>query len=177
MVLGMLSCISCGGEEEPQGGGIDKGGSGGTGAQGGTGGMVVIIPCSGCQPMEGCLSVTVTRASDQANQPWKLWPDEADGTGTLVVAATDSTTGSSRRRTVASANMTPTDARYDVSLGCIPVGTKTIGVFLDDNENATASASSSGDYLDSCPMNRSPMATIAENVTTPLGVVLANSCD
>src|SRR5262245_2720666 len=118
VVLGMLSCVSCGGGEDPQGGGLDKGGSGGSGGQGGLGGMVVIIPCSGCQPMEGCMSVTVTRSSDQVNQPWTVWPDEADGTGTLVVAAVDSTTGSSRRRTVTAANMTATDARYDVNLGC-----------------------------------------------------------
>src|SRR5262245_18201986 len=91
LVFGIFSCFSCGGGEEKQGGGIDKGGGGGTSGQGGTGGMVVIMPCTTCMPTtqgtEGCLFVSVTRASDQSDQPRRLFPDEADGRGTLVVAA------------------------------------------------------------------------------------------
>ena len=179
LVLGILSCLACGGGEEKRGGGIDKGG-GGSGGQGGTGGMVVLMPCTSCMPVsgsEGCLFVSVTRAADQTNQPWRLFPDEADGVGTLVVAAYDGTGSYEARRTIMGADMNPADAKYDLNLGCVSVGTKTLGVFLDDNEDATGSSVSSSDYHDSCPMDRSPMVNIVTNITTPVAVVLANSCD
>ena len=179
-MFGIFSCLACGGEEQPQGGGIDKGGSGGTSGQGGTGGMVVLMPCTTCMPSqgtEGCLFVSVTRASDQSNQPWTLFPAEADGRGTLVIAAYDGSGAYDARRTIMGADMTPGDAKYDLNLGCVPTGTKTLGVFLDDNEDATSSSVSSSDYRDSCPMDRSPMVSIVTNITTPVSVVLTNSCD
>jgi hypothetical protein len=181
LVFGIFSCLACGGEEQPQGGGIDKGGSGGTSGQGGTGGMVVLMPCTTCMPpqgsTEGCLFVSVTRANDVSDQPWTLFPAEADGRGTLVVAAYDGSGAYDARRTIMSADMTPSNAKYDLNLGCVPTGTTTLGVFLDDNEDATSSSVSSMDFHDSCPMDRSPMVSIVTNITTPVSVVLTNSCD
>jgi hypothetical protein len=129
--------------------------------------------------VEGCVVVTVTRGSDVANQPWTLWPDMADGRGTLMVSAYPSTGGGGTTvfRAIMEADFTSASASYEVDLGCVPGGSPFLGAFLDDDVDAAPGTTFSSDYIDSCPMNRQPVVSVAPGVTTRYDFVLTNSCD
>src|SRR5688572_8240742 len=68
-----------------------SGSSNGGSSPGGSGGL---MPCTCENPSDGCARVAVRSGADVSNQPWTLWPDEADGRGTLIVSAYSSTGGS-----------------------------------------------------------------------------------
>ncbi len=129
-----------------------------------------------CTAGEGCLIVDVTRTADTQFQPWVVWPAEADGVGTLVVAAVAGTT-TIARETVDNADMTPADAHYVVDLGCVPAGAIGPRVFLDDNLNAMPTDVFSSDYRDSCLLDRQPTFNVTAAVENTAMLQLNNSCD
>jgi hypothetical protein len=137
--------------------------------------------CSGCAASEGCLLVEVTRTADDSNMPWKVWPTEADGKGTLIVTAVEQSSGGAareERKTVPDADFTSASASYTVDLGCLPASDFKVHTFLDDNNNAQPNAVYSADYRDTCPgAPRAREATVIAGQQAKLVVQLANSCD
>jgi len=132
--------------------------------------------CTGCAAGEGCLIVDVTRTADTQFQPWIVWPAEADGVGTLVVAAVSGIT-TVARQTVDNADMTPAEAHYVVDLGCVPSGQIGPRVFLDDNLNAMSTDVFSSDYRDSCLLDRQPTFAVTTGINNTVMLQLNNSCD
>lgn len=104
--------------------------------------------CAGCGPENACLMVEVTRAEDDSFQPWVLWPDDADGIGTLIAHAVRESAVLARE-TLAGADMTPESASYAINM-CVTPGTVEVIVFLDDDEDVRPDTIYSADYLDSC---------------------------
>jgi len=151
------------------------GGSTGTGGSSGTGGSTPGV-CSGCAAAQGCLRVEVRRTADDMSQPWKVWPMEVDGVGTLIVTATP-TMGTPVRKTFDGADMKPPTASYGVDIGCVPPSPLMVDVFLDDNGNAAPTASTSSDYRDSCGNPRSTSVSPIAGAAVATTFFLANSCD
>ena len=133
-------------------------------------------PACACAGGQGCLTITGTRTTDVTNQPWTVWPNEADGAGTLIVSAREGASVRARM-TVATANMVPATASYRVDLGCVPASTLTLGAFLDDNLNAGAADTFSSDYRDSCMLMRQPTQIIVAAAHNDVALALNNSCD
>ncbi len=195
-VLGLLvgsATAGCSGSDEEEehtlgSGGAASGGSGGsqilgpaggatTGGASGTGGGVTAgdtSACGICATAEGCVVVHVTRSDDTTAQPWVVWPDEADGIGTLVVSvgAGDIV----RMARVTGADLKPPTAAYDATL-CAPSGQVRLNAFLDEDEDADQSAVFSGDYLDSCAVDRQIDVSVPAAGTLTVPYVLNNSCD
>src|SRR5258706_11630356 len=167
---GGASSGGSGGNPSGGSGGVPSGGQGG--ASGGSGGAA---SCS-CATGEGCLRPTVTRSADTSNQPWLVWPSEADGKGTLIVSAVDAGTVIIRVP-MPNADMTPAAASYEFDLGCVPAKTLTPSAFFDDNENAPADAWFSSDYRDSCMLDRQPTLAVQADIVNTFALVLNNSCD
>ena len=132
--------------------------------------------CGACADGEGCLLPTVTRTIDTSAQPWTVWPDEADGVGTLIVSASQATTVVARE-TVADADMTIEAPSYPVDLGCVPAGSLTLRAFLDDNLTAKPTDTFSSDYRDSCMLDRAPTFVIQAGLVNEVSLALNNSCD
>ena len=148
----------------------------GCGDDGGSAPVVDAPPACACAGGQGCLTITVTRTTDVTNQPWTVWPNEADGAGTLIVSAREGASVRARM-TVATANMVPATASYRVDLGCVPASTLTLGAFLDDNLNAGAADTFSSDYRDSCMLMRQPTQIIVAAAHNDVALALNNSCD
>lgn len=129
-----------------------------------------------CGAGQGCLTITVTRTADVTNQPWTVWPNEADGTGTLIVSSREGV-DTRVRKTVDNANFVPATASYRVVLGCVPATTQTLGAFLDDNLNAGPTDTFSSDYRDSCMVMRQPTQAIVAGAQNDVALALNNSCD
>jgi hypothetical protein len=156
------------------GGATGTGGtSGGSGGASGTGG--VGAACTSCQAGQGCLRIEVTRGADVSRASWNVWPNEVDGVGALIIA--DSGGGSAVRMVVADADMKPAAALYSIDFGCATAGTHTISVFLDDNGNAAATATSSSDYRDSCGRPRTVATTVTTGQTATVTFPIVASCD
>jgi hypothetical protein len=168
-----LASIGCGGGEEAQGGGLGSGGNADTSGQGGTGGSVVLT-CICPDTTHGCIESGVTRAADATSLPWRLWPAEADGRGTLIVSAYSA--AATHYGQAANVDFTGASASYVVEVGCVPAGTYTMSAFLDDDGDDLSSRTSS-DYVDSCPMTRQASVTVSAQTTTRQDFVLVNSCD
>lgn len=148
-----LGCAGAGGASSSRSGG------GGSSSSGGA-----AFTCTGCAATEGCIRVAVSRNADESTKPWTVWPQEADGQGTLVVGATaPNTTTVLARQTVANANFTAGTAHDDVDLNCLAPGSLQVRAFLDDNNNASATTVQSSDYPDTC--QNTPMRYVAANVT------------
>ncbi len=133
-------------------------------------------PACACAGGQGCLAILVMRTNDVSAQPWTVWPNEADGRGTLIVSAREGASVRARM-TVPDANMAPAGAAYNVDLGCVPAATLTLGAFLDDNLNAGATDTFSSDYRDSCMLMRQPTHGVIAGERNEVALALNNSCD
>jgi hypothetical protein len=129
-----------------------------------------------CGSSQGCILAVVTRVADEKNLPWKIWPSEADGAGTLIVSATQGTTVLARK-SVANADLKTAGAKYEVDLGCVATGASDVRAFLDDNGNAGASDTFSADYRDTCLGARKVTVTVEDGKQVRVELPLANSCD
>jgi hypothetical protein len=157
-------------------GGAGAGGSAGLNGAGGAGGATVVV-CSCPMATDGCLIVRVLRGADESKLPWTIWPAEADGTGTLIAAATAGST-SYRKMSPAPVDMTSATAGRVLDLGCVAAAsTIQVFAFLDDNGNATATATSSADYRDACGNPRSVTVPVLAGKNTLVDFPLAGSCD
>ena len=135
------------------------------------------VSCTACEPDEACLVVNVSRAADDSMLPWVVWPTEADGVGTLVVTAVDSSNAAVAAAEAPDADMNAEDAMVVVEL-CSGTSATQVVVFLDDDEDAAAGTIWSADYIDAClasprRVDISPVA--GEELTVE--AVLNNSCD
>jgi hypothetical protein len=134
------------------------------------------VLCQGCAASEGCVSVEVSLAADDSKQPWKVWPTEADGVGTLVVSAFDP--GSSKLVRVTLSNVDVKLGPQTALLNCVPAVTVEVRAFLDDNNNAQPDAYYSADYRDSCPpAPRKVDVAVSAGSTASASIQLAQSCD
>lgn len=134
------------------------------------------VLCQSCAVSEGCVSVDVSLSPDESKQPWQLWPNEADGVGTLVVSAFDP--ASSKLVRVTLSNVDVKLGPQTVLLSCVPAVTVEVRAFLDDNNNAQPDAYSSADYLDSCPpAPRKVDVAVSSWSTASAAIQLTQSCD
>lgn len=130
--------------------------------------------CSACTADQDCLAAIVTRAADDANLPWNLFPGEADGVGTLALSVQAGTTEVTHA-TVPDVDMTGFPARQVVELGCLAPQTYVVIAYLDDNGDGSDSFST--DFHDACTMVRQPLVQVPAGGRTEIELVLANSCD
>jgi hypothetical protein len=170
------------------GGGGDDGGGGGDGGGDGGGGDAAVAPDAGtdggpstgpgggcgCDPTAACLRVTVDTVDDPASQPWVLWPEEADGVGTLHVVAMPGVGGVAAIATVDDWDVNDAGTLVEAEL-CVSAGPQQLGGFLDDNVNAAADALRSSDYLDSCATPATVTATAGG--THAVTLTLSATCD
>ena len=131
-----------------------------------------------CGDTSGCLTLIVGRTADDTMMPWVLFPKEADGTGTLIASASNPPTVLARRA-IEDVDLVSIPARTNtIALGCVPAGTVTMSVFLDDQPNAEPADVTSADYRDTCLLDRSPTATVTGgDHTTFVSLSLARTCD
>lgn len=196
-VLGLavgVATAGCAGSDEEEENTIGSGGA----ASGGTGGSQILGPatggattggasgagggvttgdtsaCGSCAAGEGCVVVHVTRSEDTTAQPWVVWPDEADGVGILVVSV--GWGDIVRMARVTGADLKPAAAAYEATL-CAMSGQARLNAFLDEDEDAEELAVFSGDYLDSCAVERQVDLTVPAAGTLTVPYVLNNSCD
>jgi len=163
-----------GGAGPGPGGSAAGGTAGGGGGAAGTG--VPTASCSQCQSTEGCLSVRVLRAANDSMSPWKVWPNDADGTGTLIVSATEGT-NTHRAASPTPVDLTPASAAFLFDLGCVEATNYQVAAFLDDDGNASATATSSADYRDACSQPRVVTTPVQVGRTTLQDLSLSVSCD
>lgn len=192
VVASVFCFLACSSSDSSGDGAAGQAGSGGTagsgagaggasaGAAGTSGGGGVPATCNGCSTSEGCILATVTRNPIEKDMPWNAFPGKgADGKGTLWVSASEPppTGGLLTQQMTPNADFTTASAAQTVMLTCVPAGDVQVRAFLDDNGNATGSASSS-DYLDTClAAPRFVAATVVAGAVVEVSLVLNQSCD
>lgn len=161
-------------------GGASSAGNMGEGGEGGAGFEPPKIECH-CAVDQACIRVRVRRAADDSRMPWVVWPEQADGSGSLRVSAVSDAYVIQDKVSLPRVDLTLANATYGVPL-CVPAGSTHVRAFLDDNEDELPNAVTSSDYLDSCASGsaacpRCFSMSVTSGAQADLSIELAHSCD
>jgi hypothetical protein len=134
----------------------------------------------GCKASEGCLRLNVLLNDDSPNLPWKLWPEQNLGEGRLFAGVYGPSAGSNVKYDDVKLSSGFDKRSFDL---CVtPSSNLRAFCFLDDKADGEVyppgtSVTGSGDYRDTCTMERQLSVTVVANELASLSCTLANSCD
>ena len=136
----------------------------------------------GCAATEACVKVTVTLDAASGELPWKLWPEQKLGEGRLFAGAFATGGSGTVAKFVDDVKLSSGFTRQTLALCLTPSANTRAFCFLDDKADGelkepSAQLTGSGNYRDTCSMERYIALTLSASATQEVTCQLANSCD